>query len=354
MSSTTPADLTRLLFVAMLFSVCLLPIQSAAQEGQAVTSPIAVPNPASDLWRAVRQRPDIGADLSGSTQVRGVEADVLITQSGEEFRQFRNEQLIKYSGLLVAVAAVGVFVFYLIRGRIPVPGGAQSGRQLLRFRNFERTLHWFTAIVFVVLGLTGLTLMFGRFVVLPVIGAEAFGVFANLSKTVHNILGPAFIVSVVLLFVAFAARNMPSRGDLKWIVKGGGIIGNAHVSAGFFNAGEKIWFWSVMFFGVLVSITGLVLYFPNFGQGRELMQLALVLHGIGSVLFIAGSFGHIYIGTIGTEGSIKSMTTGYVDENWAKAHHDQWYEEARDQVVDGVPGEKSDAAGVMSSATDRA
>ena len=58
------------------------------------------------------------------------------------------------------------------------------------------------------------------------------------------------------------------------------------------------------------------------------MQLALIIHGIAAVLLIAGSFGHIYIGTLGTEGSLESMTTGYVDENWAKAHHDRWHAEA--------------------------
>jgi formate dehydrogenase subunit gamma len=130
-----------------------------------------------------------------------------------------------------------------------------------------------------------------------------------------------------MLFVRFATKNLFARGDIKWLVKGGGIVGKGHVSAGYFNAGEKIWFWLVMLLGITVSISGLVLVFPVFGQGREIMQLALIIHGIAAVVFIAGSFGHIYIGTVGTEGSLESMTTGYVDENWAKAHHDRWYGE---------------------------
>jgi len=330
MAPTCPGERIGHLFLVLITVVMFSASWPAVAETKQPVSPIMVPNPATDLWRAVRQR-ETTADLTGSTQVRGVDSHVLITQSGEEFRQFRRERLLTNAGLLVVAAAVGVFVFYLIRGRIPVPGG-MSGKTMLRFRSAERILHWFTAIVFIALGLTGLTLMFGRFVVLPVIGPDAFGVFANLSKTVHNFLGPAFVVAVVLLLFAFAARNLPARGDLKWIVKGGGIIGNAHVSAGFFNAGEKIWFWTVIVLGLVVSASGLVLYFPNFGQGRELMQLALIVHGISSVLFIAGSFGHIYIGTIGTEGSLKSMTTGHVDENWARAHHDRWYAEVKGEA----------------------
>ncbi|MGB1110529.1 MAG: formate dehydrogenase subunit gamma, partial [Gammaproteobacteria bacterium] len=107
----------------------------------------------------------------------------------------------------------------------------------------------------------------------------------------------------------------------------------------FFNAGEKIWYWIVILVGAVVTVSGFVLNFPIFDQGRELMQLALVVHGIAAVIVIAGSFGHIYIGTAGTEGSLDSMTTGTVDANWAKAHHDIWYEKleaegALDKTVD--------------------
>lgn len=322
-----------LALVALIVAALLLPIGSAsASENQ--HSPFAVPNPGSDLWRAVRQR-DLPA--SGTTQVEGTDAGVLITESGEAFRNFRNETLIGNSGLVIAVAAGVVVLFYLVRGRIPVPGGINSGRRILRFPGFDRTLHWFTAVLFVVLALTGLTLMFGRYVVIPLLGPEAFGVVANATKTVHNWLGPLFVVAVAGLAIRFGVRNLPARSDLKWIVKGGGIIGNAHVSAGFFNAGEKLWFLLVMVLGIVVSVSGLMLNFPIFGFGRELMQLALIIHAISSVLFIAGSFGHIYIGTIGTEGSLNSMTTGYVDANWAKAHHDLWYDEmaAAGAIEDG-------------------
>lgn len=318
--------------VALVVAALLLPIGSAsASENQ--HSPFAVPNPASDLWRAVRQR-DLPA--SGTTQVQGPESGVLITESGEAFRTFRNETLIGNSGLVIAVTAGIVVLFYLIRGRIPVPGGS-SGRRILRFPGFDRALHWFTAVLFVILALTGLTLMFGRYVVIPLLGPEAFGVVANTFKTVHNWLGPLFVVAVAGLAIRFGVRNLPARGDLKWIIKGGGIIGNAHVSAGFFNAGEKLWFLLVMVLGIVVSVSGLMLVFPIFGFGRELMQLALIIHAISSVLFIAGSFGHIYIGTIGTEGSLNSMTTGYVDANWAKAHHDLWHDEmeAAGAIEDG-------------------
>jgi formate dehydrogenase subunit gamma len=339
MSFITPRAAVRQLAV-LLFLMCLLaPLQASAQDSDPV-SPIMVPNPGSELWRAVRQREAPGV---GSTQARGVETGVLIEQSGEEFRNYRSNDFIGNAGLFIAAVAGLILLFYMIRGRIPIPDG-RSGKRIRRFPDIDRTLHWFTAIVFIFLALTGLTLLFGRFVVLPVLGPEAFSVIASASKEGHNLFGPLFLVAILSLFVRWAGRNLPSRGDLKWLIKGGGIIGNAHVSAGFFNTGEKIWFWSVMLLGLTVSISGLVLVFPVFGQGREIMQLALIVHGIAAVLFIAGSFGHIYIGTLGTEGSLESMTSGYVDENWAKGHHDRWYAEATQGGPEPAAHDQSRAA----------
>ena len=157
-----------------------------------------------------------------------------------------------------------------------------------------------------------------------------------------------------MLFIRFAWRNLRSRGDLTWLAKGGGIVGKAHVSAGFFNAGEKIWFWSVILLGIAVSVSGLVLIFPILGQSREIMQLALMVHGIAAVIFIAGSFGHIYIGTIGTEGSLESMTTGYVDENWAEAHHDRWHAEVMAQPGRSADRSGADTTGTMRTTADKA
>jgi formate dehydrogenase subunit gamma len=79
--------------------------------------------------------------------------------------------------------------------------------------------------------------------------------------------------------------------------------------------------------GVIVSVTGLVLDFPNWNQGRQAMQYANVIHAVAAILFVSAAFGHIYLGTIGMEGAYRSMHDGYVDEEWAREHHLLWYEE---------------------------
>ena len=128
------------------------------------------------------------------------------------------------------------------------------------------------------------------------------------------------------MLILFVKDNFFNMGDLKWMAKGGGMFGG-HVSAGRFNAGEKTWFWLVIIFGFSLSISGLILDFAIFGQGREIMALSHVFHGISALVLISISFGHIFLGTAGVEGTLDSMTTGSVDAAWAKAHHDHWYEE---------------------------
>jgi formate dehydrogenase subunit gamma len=92
------------------------------------------------------------------------------------------------------------------------------------------------------------------------------------------------------------------------------------------NGGEKAWYWLLLLAGVLVVTTGLIMDFPIFGQDRWAMQSSQMIHATLAVALIAMFFGHVYIGTIGMEGSFESMTRGTVDVNWAKQHHRIWYE----------------------------
>jgi formate dehydrogenase subunit gamma len=138
------------------------------------------------------------------------------------------------------------------------------------------------------------------------------------------------------MFFTFVQRNIPRRWDWEWIKKGGGLVTHQHIPAGFFNAGEKLWFWGgVTLLGLLMSVTGLVLDFVTFGQTRYILQWADYLHIVGATLYIVGAMGHIYIGTLGTPGAYHAMRHGSVDEEWARAHHEYWYNEAGGAGQDG-------------------
>lgn len=277
----------------------------------------------SDMWRDIRQ------GKGGLVTIGGPEGGVAINANGAWWSDLREKD-----GVLIRSGAIGLAgilavmaVYYALRRRIPIEGG-RSGRKIMRFSLAQRVIHWTIACVFLLLGFTGLILLFGRPFIIPLIGTGAFSVLASASKQAHNLFGPIFTVSLVALFFSFVRGNFPSGSDFRWLLKGGGLLGG-HVRAGRYNLGEKGWFWITVLAGISLSGSGFVLLFPGLTDARDLMQDAGLIHGIAALIFIGFAIGHIYLGSIGTEGTLEGMTTGDVDENWARTHHDLWLAETK-------------------------
>jgi formate dehydrogenase subunit gamma len=338
----------------------LHPLLTEAETSEPI-SQIQVPNPASDLWRNVRNRttatqdPELRkvppqilvqdlwqqvqggqSEITGRTQSQGVDAGVLINTRGEQWRNFRMQTLVPYAGYLLVGVLIIIVLFYVVRGRIVIEGG-RSGIKILRFSLSQRTVHWTVASTFVLLAVTGIILLFGRFALKPLLGGELFSSVAIVTKTIHDYVGPVFGVALVMQFFLFVRGNLPSfKVDLVWILKGGGMFGG-HASSHCYNAGEKMWFWLAMLGGLLVVASGLVLDFPIFGQDRGVMGFAHVVHTMSAIVILAVALGHIFMGTIAVEGALDGMTTGYCDSNWAKEHHDLWYEKIEASSKEGTP-----------------
>jgi formate dehydrogenase subunit gamma len=311
--------------LAFVLVVPLIPYGFVAAESQLRSS-------SSDLWRDARQTTQTDAFR---TQAQGREASVLINTSGEAWRNFREKQLVPYSGYLLLGTLALITAFFLFRGRIRVEGG-MSGKLVPRFSSNQRVIHWFTAGLFVILGVTGLVLLYGRYVLIPVLGPAGFSITASACKEVHNLFGPIFPFAVVAMMVMFGRGNAFRGIDFKWFLKAGGLFGGHAADSGYYNGGQKSWFWMTVLFGIAISVSGLILDFPIFDQTRETMALAHVAHGVIAAVFIAASFGHIYIGTLGMEGAVESMTSGYVDAKWAAEHHNLWYAEMEKAGMVGV------------------
>ena len=242
---------------------------------------------------------------------------------GETWRQFRNGPMTFYGGWLVVLVA-GRDPRLLLHLR-----AGEAARQADRAADpalhaVDQIVHWSVAISFCVLGLSGLIMLFGKHVLLPVIGYTLFGWLTTLGKNLHNFVAPVFIVSVIAMIVLFIRHNLPKLYDLKFLFGALAVMARGkHIPSGKFNGGEKVWFWGgVVVLSVIVTWSGLILLFPNFDQSRAVMQDAWIWHAGAALLYIAISFGHIYLGTIGLEGSYQAMRTGYVDETWAKEHHE--------------------------------
>jgi len=266
-----------------------------------------------------------------------------LTTAGEAWRQVRNNWIIPYGGSLLLIVTLAIALFYYGKGTMKLHG-AETGRKIERFTPLERAAHWTNAIAFVLLAVSGVVMAFGKYFILPVIGTTLFGYFTYFLKNVHNFAGPLFAVSLIIVFVTFLKDNWPSKEDITWLLKGGGMFSGHEVPSHRFNAGEKVVFWfGVLGLGVIVVASGLVLdmLIPGLIYERSTMQIANMIHGVSTVLMMAMFLGHIYMGTIGMQGAFSAMREGYVDETWAKEHHELWYNDIK---AGKIPAQRSPEA----------
>jgi formate dehydrogenase subunit gamma len=312
-----PAAIRLATFVLMLVGMVLSAPAIAQKLG-----PDGAPNPTAsviDQQTLLKQVPRV----EGRIDIPDTKAAVLMQPAGRTWDYF-HEVLLHWGGAIVILGMIVVLgAALLFMGRLRITAG-RSGQKILRFKAFERFSHWLTAVSFVVLGLTGLNITFGKIVLLPLIGPEAFSNVSEAAKYVHNFTSFAFVAGLILIAVIFFKDNLFEKVDADWLKQGGGFIKSRHAPAGRFNLGEKLVYWLSLAAGVAVSASGFLLLFPFFGTDIADMQVAQVIHAVVAVLFIALILGHIYIGTVGMEGAFEAMGTGEVDLNWAKEHHDRW------------------------------
>lgn len=264
-------------------------------------------------------KPD--GSVQGRASIPDANATSLIRPAGGEWAQ-SNQGLVKTLG---AVAILGMFfglaLFYMKRGKIKIAGGA-SGKTLTRFNALERANHWMTASSFIILGLSGLNISFGKKILLPLIGENSFSAVSSFFKLCHNYLAFAFMLGVIVMFLLWVKDNIPNGKDIAWFKAGGGLTGK-HVEAKRFNGGQKLIFWTVVLGGFALSWTGLLLLFPSGNDITTLMSANIIHAFIGAVMF-AIMIAHAYIGSVGMEGAFDAMGSGEVDANWAKEHHSLW------------------------------
>ncbi|WP_109096480.1 formate dehydrogenase subunit gamma [Azospirillum sp. TSH64] len=267
--------------------------------------------------------------LIGRVSIPDEKLAVLVQPEGREWREWRTHTLrLAIAGLAIGMTAV-LAIFFLYRGTIRIHGG-KSGRLVLRFNGLDRFAHWTTAVSFLLMALTGVILTFGRPLLIPLIGHQAFTPLAEYAKSIHNFVSVPFVVGLLMIMGLWLRDNIPEKADWTWIRTAGGLFskaGGQHPEAGRFNAGQKLVFWSIVLGGIGMAATGYLMMVPFAVSGIGGMQIMHVIHGLLAAGLIAAVIGHIYIGTIGMEGAFDAMGCGEVDENWAMEHHRRWYQE---------------------------
>ena len=335
----------------------------------------------ASLWRALRQ----GQDVFTSTN-RDPLATTMVQNDGEAWLATRQGPLVTYTGYAFGGILILLLLFLLFRGRIKIDGG-KSGIRIDRFGFLERFAHWMLAVSFIVLAVTGFGLLAGRDVLVPAIdwlnvkflhqdgaidtayGKNTFASIIGAGKWAHNNLSWAFMLALVLIFVLWFFRNIPTWTDVKWFAKAGGLFSkNSHPPARKFNGGQKLIFWSVILFGGSISASGIMLmmpyefamFSPTFEKLNALsawagfpqnlatettpiqeQQYAQTWHTIVGIVLTVIIIAHIYIGSIGMQGAFSAMGSGKVDLNWAKEHHNMWVDklERKGNLVNVDTGE---------------
>ncbi len=304
-------------------------VPPSAQQGSPTGS-----NPTAQAVNEERMLQELNK-LQGRVTIPDGKAAILEQPQGREWRGF-HEGAMPWIG---AIAILGMLlllaVFYFAKGRIPLERNEHSGRKILRFNAFERFTHWMTATCFIVLSLTGLNYIFGKRLLMPLIGPDAFAMLSQWGKYAHNFLSWPFMLGILLMIAVWIRDNVPNRVDWAWLKAGGGFFGNRHPSAGRFNAGQKIVFWIVALAGIAMSVTGIIMLFPFSATDINGMQLTAVIHSLIGVLFTAAILAHIYIGSLGMEGAYDAMGSGEVDLAWARTHHDLWVEQQQAKTASG-------------------
>jgi formate dehydrogenase subunit gamma len=314
----------------VLIGIGLIAVPARAQQPQS-------PPPAAAGQQAPLIDPDASAvseqkllqefpRIQGNIVILDQRESVLVQPAGRVWRYF-HEVLLHWIGAAVILGMIALLgIGYLLIGRLRISAG-RSGWKVHRFNAFERFSHWLTASSFVVLALTGLNITFGKLVLMPLVGHDAFSRIAEAAKYVHNFISFAFVIGLASIVTIWFRDNIPRKVDVTWLKEGGGFVGAKHPPAGRFNAGEKLVFWFALGSGLAVIASGYLLLFPFYVTNIFGMQLAQGVHAIIAVLFVAVILAHIYIGTLGMEGAFEAMGTGYVDLNWAKEHHRLWLEQ---------------------------
>jgi formate dehydrogenase subunit gamma len=205
---------------------------------------------------------------------------------------------------------------------------SNDNTKITRFTVTERILHWAVALSFLYAALTGLALWSPRLYWLSYVFGGGVTV-----RAWHPLGGLAFVLIFSAMFVSWRRQMHLDKDDRQWLRLAHRYAAHDYKAlpeAGRFNGGQKSLFWLQTFNGVLLLLSGVVLWFPE-SFARPLREVAVLAHPIAGILAIGGLVVHIYMGTAATPGAFRGMTQGWVKPGWAASHHPKWYREIRRQ-----------------------
>jgi formate dehydrogenase subunit gamma len=199
--------------------------------------------------------------------------------------------------------------------------------ELRRHPVYTRFLHWMVALFFFLALFSGfgiyLPWLFRWFT--PIFGGGA------LSRALHPWFGVFFCFFFGLQTLNWLQPMRWTKADSNWVGNlKTQVMGTEKLDppdTGFFNGGQKLQFWEIVVGGILLLITGILLWLGAPTFGRSAVAVSYVLHDIFALIMLGGIFIHIYLSTFGEPGTFQAMTRGAVSEAWAWTFHPAWYKE---------------------------
>lgn len=196
--------------------------------------------------------------------------------------------------------------------------------ELLRHPVYTRFLHWSVAIFFILSLLTGFAIYSPWLFhwLTPLFGGGAR------TRALHPWFGVVFEVFFLFQFINWFAPMVWTQTDRRWLRRIKKYVTNEDrlesEDVGFFNGGQKLYFWTIAVCGVLFLITGLLMWFDDIVP-RWSVAVSYVVHDLAALVMLGGLIIHIYEGTAHQPGTFRSMIDGTVTEKWAWTHHPAWY-----------------------------
>ncbi len=320
------------------FGLAVLIVVALAAGAVAQNGAPASPTGQNPVARSVTEQQilDQFGRAQGNVSIPDRKAAMLEQPQGRGYQRYHERWLPWIGGVLVVGTIVALGAFFLWNGPVRLDR-RPTGIKIRRFNVIERFIHWLTAVSFIVLAITGLNYVFGKRILFPLIGADAFSTWSHWAKLLHNAFPWPFLLGLGLMLAMWIRDNLPDRYDLVWLKELGGFVSGRHPPAGRFNAGQKLMFWSVALGGTFMVLSGIIMLFPFWLLEINGMQIAQYVHGTLGMAMIALIIGHIYIGTLGMQGASDAMVEGDIDLAWAEAHHSVWAEEERRRQRGGPP-----------------
>ncbi|GAB6045692.1 formate dehydrogenase subunit gamma [Caminibacter profundus] len=231
--------------------------------------------------------------------------------------------------LLFLVVLIGVpAVFFLHYFIIGPKKFSHEGRKFLVFPSWQRIVHWIVAAGFILLVPTGFLIIYAKFF--------GGGTPIRFARYLHDIGAVLFAVAVIPMFLMWLKDMLPRIWDIKWMLILGGYLSKEkkEIPASKFNAGQKMWYWLATIGGIVMIITGAMIYFQDFDIALlekidishiDLLRIAVIVHLLLALLIVAFFFTHLYMSIFTIKGAIESMITGCKGEEELKYLHSIFY-----------------------------